>query len=413
MRVIMRHSYGVGRNFRQCLALVFPLIAAFSFSAVPIGPAVAQVEESKSLRAVSLLFRHSVISPKYKFPKVEADWPMGPRQLTSIGMRSLYLAGQRLRKKYVEELKLISPSYHVSEVFVRASNADRSLQTAQMLVLGLFPLGTGPDPAAYDPNLTAVPAPGKSYMPVPIHSVALENDKVLRPWTKVAGCVRYRNYVKKFPGSKLYKKVGNEHSAFLNRVASITGVNEGKKASEILYSINEISEPLQSMVRHNMPLPKGITTTDLEKIAALGDWNYHYQFFGKQVGRLTGGPFVKEILDNFSGYIQSAGKSRRFFLYSGHQRTVLGVDAALGLEQFRAKGKLFEGRVPPLGSHYAFELHEPTRGAYAVQVKFVSDGKEKVARVPGCDQDMCPIDRFRSAVADRISSDWKRECSKS
>jgi hypothetical protein len=206
--------------------------------------------------------------------------------------------------------------------------------------------------------------------------------------------------------------VGAEHSAFLKRIASITGVNEGKKAAEILYSINEISEPLHSMVRHSMPMPQGITKADLNKMAELGDWNYHYQFFGKQVGRLTGGPFVEEVLNNFSSYIQTAGKSRRFFLYSGHQRTVLGVDAALGLESFRTKGKLFKGRVPPLGSHYAFELHEPKKGDYAVQVKFVSDGKEKIARVPGCDQDMCPIDRFRSAVSDRISSDWKRECGK-
>ncbi|MDA1325280.1 MAG: histidine phosphatase family protein [Proteobacteria bacterium] len=399
----------IGRRAAQIL----PLLIVLPLAAVPIAPAGAQMTEAQSLRAVSLLFRHSVISPKYKFPKVDAEWPMGPSQLTAIGMRNLYVAGQDLRKKYVEELKLISPSYHMSEVYFRASNADRALQSAQMLALGLFPLGTGPNPATYDPNLTAVPAPENSYMPVPIHSVALENDKVLRPWTKVAGCVRYRDYVKQFPKSKLYKKIGNEHAAFLKRVASITGVNEGKKAAEILYAINEISEPLHSMVRHSMPLPKGITTADLSKMAELGDWNYHYQFLGKQVGRLTGGPFVEEVLNNFSTYVRTAGKSRRFFLYSGHQRTVLGVDAALGLESFRTKGKLFKGRVPPLGAHYAFELHEPSKGAYAVQVKFVTDGKEKIARIPGCDQDMCPIERFRSAVSDRIAGDWQGECGKS
>lgn len=397
-------------------AAIFPIALAFAISATAMqSEAVAQDKkkaETKSLRAVSLLFRHSVISPKYKFPKVDADWPMGPRQLTAIGMRNLFMAGQALRKKYVEQLKLISPDYHVSETYVRASNADRSLQTAQMLVLGLYPLGTGPDPATYDPSLTAVPAPGRSFMPVPIHSVALENDKVLRPWTKVAGCVRYRKYVKQFPKSKLYQKLGNENAAFLKRIASITGVNEGKKTAEILYSINEISEPLHSMVHHRMPLPKGISNNDLAKMAALGDWNYHYQFLGKKVGRLTGGPFVEEVLNNFSNYIQSAGKARRFYLYSGHQRTVLGVDAALGIEQHRTQGKLFKGRVPPLGSHYAFELHEPSKGSYAVQVKFVSDGVEKVARIPGCDQDMCPVDTFRAAMADAISSDWAGECGK-
>ena len=52
---------------------------------------------------------------------------------------------------------------------------------------------------------------------------------------------------------------------------------------------------MHSMVRHGMPLPKGISRADLSKMAELGDWNYHYQFLGKKVGRLTGGPFVAHL----------------------------------------------------------------------------------------------------------------------
>ena len=121
---------------------------------------------------------------------------------------------------------------------------------------------------------------------------------------------------------------------------------------------------------------------------------------------------MREVLNNFSNYIQTAGKSRRFFLYSAHQRTILGVEAALGIEKTRTTGKLFKGRVPPLGSHYAFELHETAKRSYAIQVKFVSDDKEKVVRIPGCDKDMCPVDSFRNAVSGAIASDWKAECGK-
>lgn len=398
-------------NMKGALAGLF--IGAIASISAPAAVSFAADGDKATLRAVNLLFRHGVISPKYNLPKAKAEWPMGFMQLTSIGMREMYERGQQLRRKYVDELGLISPAYHGNEVYVQASNTDRALQTAQMLVLGLYPLGTGPDPAKYNASLKAAPAPGQAFTPVPIHSVALTNDKVLRPWTGQANCQKYRKFVKSFPKSRLYNSVGKKHAAFLKRISAATGVSEGKSVARILYDVNEIYEPLSSMVAHGMKLPDGISADDMKKIRALADWNYHHQFLGKQVGRLTGGSFVKAVLDNFDSYILLRGKGRRFFLYSGHQRTLLGVDAALGIETARTKGELFEGRVPPLGSHYAFELHETTPNDFAVRVKQVSDDGEKVVQIPGCDGVMCPIETFRKAVAPVIPANWEQECGRS
>jgi len=367
--------------------------------------------DKATLRAVNLIFRHGVISPKYNLPKAKAEWPMGFMQLTSVGMREMYERGQQLRRKYVDELGLISPSYRSNEIYVRASSTDRALQTAQMLVLGLYPLGTGPDPAKYNASLKPAPAKGQAFTAVPIHSVALKNDKVLRPWTGQANCRKYRKYVKSFPKSRLYKSVGEKHASFLRRIAAATGASEGKSAARILYDVNEIYEPLSAMVAHGMALPAGISADDLTKMSELADWNYHHQFLGTQVGRLTGGPFIKEVLANFDSYILLRDKGRRFFLYSGHQRTLLGIDAALGIETARTKGELFAGRVPPLGSHYAFELHESKPNEFSVRVKLVSDKEEKTVRVSGCDSDTCPLETFRKAVAPIIPDNWEKECS--
>jgi acid phosphatase len=386
------------------------LIGAMASIVVPFSTAQAAEGDEETLRAVSLLFRHGVISPKYNLPKAKAEWPMGFMQLTSIGMKDMYERGQKLRVKYVDQLGLISANYRGSEVYVRASNTDRSLQTAQLLVLGLYPLGTGPDPSVYNAALTPAPAPGQAFTAVPIHSVALQNDKILRPWTGKANCQKYRNYVKSFPKTRLYKSVAKKHRKFLKRIAAATGVNEGKPPARILYEVNNIYEPLSSMVVHGMSLPGGISTEDLQQISALADWNYHYQFLGKEVGRLTGGPFLNEVLNNFDGYAALRKKGRRFFLYSGHQRTLLGVDAALGVEKARSKGDLFVGRVPPLGSHYAFELHEFQPNKFSIRVKFVTDEGEKALQVPGCDSDMCPIETFRKAVSQAIPENWAKEC---
>ena len=372
--------------------------------------AQASTDQQDSLRAAALLFRHSVISPKYTPPSVETEWPMGFKQLTAVGMRDMYQRGQQLRRRYVDELGLISGTYHLDEVYVRASNADRSLQSAQMLILGLFPLGTGPDPSVYDSGLSAAPTPELAFTPVPIHSVALENDSVLRPWTGKAKCTKYRKYVKGLAKTALYRDQGQKYQDFLQRMSAITGVGEGKKPAKILYEVNEIYEPLSANVHHNLTLPEGISTEDMDLMGALADWNYHYQFIGKQVGRITGGPFVGEVASLFDRFVETDGKTPKLSIYSGHQRTMLGLEAALGIEMKRTDGRLFKGRVPPLGSHYAFELHEVADNEYAVRLTFNSDEGSRAIAIPGCDGEMCSLDSFMTVAREVVPSNWRQAC---
>ncbi len=373
-----------------------------------------QAGEAKSdrdtLRAVTLLYRHSVISPKYTPPKVDVEWPMGPRQLTAVGMRDMYERGRALRKKYVEELGLISGTYHQSQIYVRASNTDRALQSAQLLMLGLYPLGVGPDPAVYDPSLEAAPAKTLAFTPVPIHSVALSNDAVLRPWTGQADCKRYKKFVKALPNTELYRTQGEKYQDFLTRITQITGMKEGQKPNEILYFVNEISEPLNAHLPHNLPLPEGLSKEDLAQLGELADWNYHHQFLGKKVGALTGGPFVGEALSNFTQVVDGAPEAKKLYLYSAHQRTILGVEAALGIETARTDGPLYAGRVPPLASHYAFELHELDEGDYAVRLKFVTGEGEKLIQIPGCDSEICSLRQFTEVIEAVVPTDWRRAC---
>ena len=405
-----------GQTFSWPAKFAVALAAAFVSGAL-IGDARAQssqaavaADDRSTLRSVSLIFRHSVISPKYSPPKIKTEWPMGYRQLTAIGVQRTYAYGQALRRKYVDRLGLISGRYNLEEVYFRSSNADRALQTAQVLALGLYPLGTGADPAVYDSSLKAVPKPGLAFTPVPIHAVALRNDAVLRPWTGRANCKRYRRFVKALPKSKLYRAQAKRFSPFLLRMAAITGINEGKKPVKILYGINEIYEPLTAFIVHKKPLSKEITDKDMELLRQLSDWNYHHQFLGKKMGRLTGGPLVGEVLRNFLNFVKDPKRGRKLHIYSGHQRTVLGLEAALGIETARTEGPLFKGRVPPLGSRYAFELHQRAEKKYSVRLNFVSEEAEKTIKIPGCGGEFCPIDRFRKVVADAVPRNWRAEC---
>ena len=163
----------------------------------------------------------------------------------------MYEQGQSLRRKYVDELGLISKTFKNSEVYIRSSDTDRTLQTAQMIALGLYPLGTGADPSVYDKNLEPAPQAGLAFTAIPIHSVALKNDSVLRPWTGKAKCTKYRKYVKRLSKTKVYVEQGEKYKDFLTRMASITGSAEGKSPARMLFEVNETYEPLSAMVQRS------------------------------------------------------------------------------------------------------------------------------------------------------------------
>lgn len=394
---------------RRGLAIAAVVLLLGGVEIIPVQ-AQAQDANDETLQAVTLLYRHSVISPKHNPPKLKAEWPMGPKQLTAIGMREMYEAGKALRERYVDELGFISGRYKASELYLRASNTDRALQSAQLVMLGLFPLGSGPDPSVYDKSLEAVPSAELAFTPVPIHSAPLEEDSVLRSYSGRANCELYQKYVKALPKTKLYVDQSSKYEDFLVKMASITGVNEGKKPPKILHKVNEIYEPLNAFVQHNIPLPAGIGQSEMLLMKELSDWNYHHQFIGQKVGYLTGGPFVGELISGLTGFIKAKGDAQKLNIYLGHQRTILGVEAALGIETARTDGELYAGRIPPQGAHYAFELHLLDKQDYALRLKFVTKSDEQVVQLPGCDGEMCPVDRFIQLYADLAPQDWRAAC---
>ncbi len=399
----------MNRQARTGIRIALVVVGLCSIATGQAWPGTAG-NNGETLRAVTLLFRHSIVSPKYTAPKVKSEWPMGLRQLTALGIREMYDTGQALRRKYVDDMGFISGSYRPSEIYARGSNTDRSLQSAQLLMLGLFPLGTGPDPAVYDTSLEPAPAAGLAFNPVPVHSVALENDWVLRPYTGKANCKRYKTFVKSLPKTKLYRQQGEKYRDLLRLASSATGMYEGEDPNKILYSINEIYEVLAASVQHNFPIPPEITDEDLRVIGELSDWNYHNQFLGKGVGQLMGGGFLSELTTNFSAIAEGDPRGRKFSLYAGHQRTVLGVEAALGIETSRTAGPLFGGRVPPPATYYAFELHEPTNGRFSVRLAFNGKGGEQAIPIPGCEGRMCTLDAFVGMVPKLAPGRWREAC---
>ena len=71
-------------------------------------------------------------TPVKVFPNTRSTWPEGLGQLTSLGMKQMYSLGQRFRTKYVDQLKLLSPTYMAGEIHVRSTSKERTLMSAQV-----------------------------------------------------------------------------------------------------------------------------------------------------------------------------------------------------------------------------------------------------------------------------------------
>jgi hypothetical protein len=97
---------------------------------------------------------------------------------------------------YIEEIPFLSSSYNHSEIYVRATDVNRTLQSAYSLLMGLYPDSTGPNlPPGLDdsyklPPFLGIKQPqglGEAALPlnhqnIPVHTVPDDDDPLLNPY---------------------------------------------------------------------------------------------------------------------------------------------------------------------------------------------------------------------------------------
>ena len=122
------------------------------------------------------LVRHGDRTPHLITPKAVHRWAEGMGQLTAQGMQRAFQLGTSLRKKYVHKYHLLPEHYKNDAILVFSTDYDRTMMSAQSILLGLYPLGTGPLLP------TGKPALPSAYQPIPIHirDYVTKNDRKKR-----------------------------------------------------------------------------------------------------------------------------------------------------------------------------------------------------------------------------------------
>ena len=81
-------------------------------------------------------------------------------ELTYMGKRMLYLLGVRARKRYIDQTKLLSKKYSPQEILIRSTDVNRTIESVECFIQGLYPHGTGyvlQDKVAHDKSISYPP----------------------------------------------------------------------------------------------------------------------------------------------------------------------------------------------------------------------------------------------------------------
>eukprot|EP01104_Vermistella_antarctica_P014003 TRINITY_DN4334_c0_g1_i3.p1 TRINITY_DN4334_c0_g1~~TRINITY_DN4334_c0_g1_i3.p1 ORF type:complete len:504 (+),score=65.46 TRINITY_DN4334_c0_g1_i3:66-1577(+) len=308
------------------------------------------------------LNRHGDRAPIYPLPGYpESLWPEGYGELSPQGMEQADRLGE-LYSRYVirtdrrsrqarREAKrsadkpnlaiLTSPWAH-EEIYVRSTDVDRTLMTAQSILIGMYGF-TGPDVGDH----AALP---NHAQPIPIHTVNGDEDSLLSGYHD---CPRYSVLQSEAESSEAFKKVAKEHEDMFQTMNEAFGVT-----NVTIDTFNHFQDPIICMHHHNMTLPDAITEDVYERIKELEDFRVSQFYNTGEIGLLAGGNMVLKIRDYFAKAINGT-TDLRFVLLSAHDSTVNSLRGALGVH-------IEEN--PPYTSHVLFELWKAKNGELKVRM---------------------------------------------
>ncbi|KAK6485623.1 lysophosphatidic acid phosphatase type 6 [Huso huso] len=280
-----------------------------------------------------------------------------PGQLTTLGKQQLYDLGARIRKTYIEEFNFLSPIFRSSEVYVRSTNIVRTIESATCLLAGLFQQ--------------------KQEGAVKIQTSEAETE------------ILYPNY----HGCKLLKLLSRHRwteSALLpdiaedlKRIQSLLGIVGHKHVDFI-----QLRDDLVAREAHGLPCPtvlKNWQKTVEERAVEMV--YYIYEPNKSENLQLSVGPLLHTLMANIEKKIEkSSDDSRKLYLYSVHDTTLMPCLMALGI---------FDMKWPPYAADIALELYEhlSTKEVY-IKVSYI--GQDQLVR--GCSDVFCPLNEFRKAL---------------
>lgn len=343
-----------------------------------------EVQDDGKLMFAHVLFRHGDRTPIDPYPndpwKDPSHWTTGWGQLTNNGKHRHLELGRWLRNRYRD---LLPTSYKSSDVYVRSTDVDRTLMSAESNLAGLYPPSEGD---VWDPSI--------QWQPIPVHTVPEDLDKVL---SAKKTCPAFDYALTKYKRSDEFQ----EYNKSLESIYQYLSTHSGRKidsptSAQNIYSCLHIEE------LNNFTLPNWTKQVYPEPLKSISAKSFATKTTTRELARLKAGPLVKEILLRFRQKASNKLKpNRTLWVYSAHDTTVANLLNTL---------RLFDLHNPPFAACVLLELRKPPSGQEYVSVYYKNTTAEPQAlSIPGCGK-RCPLEQMFKVYDDILPKDWEKEC---
>ena len=347
----------------------------------------SNLNATTGLRMVHLLYRHGDRTPYEFYPadpyKDLSEWHVGVAQLTNRGKRMSFELGKWIKRKYEG---FLSKDYSEDEIYVRSSDEDRTLMSAQVVLAGLYPPGLD---RRWNEDL--------DWQPISVHTVPLEYDHLL---ATRQNCPRITQLESDLSESSYMKDVVYKANKDLfEYISDHTGLN--------ITSVDKLASVYDTLLVetiHNKTLPEWtLSVFPGGKFDQLQKLSFIHDTFNDELKKLKAGTFINELVAHYSNFdLNTVNQmhTKKMFMYSAHDISIVRVLNTLGV---------YEGNVPPYSSTVMFELIDQDGLKVAISYRNETSREPYDLIIPGCEK-LCPLELFKELTKAVRPGDWQNEC---
>ncbi|CAF0892168.1 unnamed protein product [Rotaria sp. Silwood1] len=333
------------------------------------------------LIAGHVLFRHGDRTPISTYPTdpmKEKDWPNGFGQLTTAGIEQHHRLGKYLRHRYGS---ILSKNYVANEIYIRSSDYDRTLMSAQSNLIGLYPL--------YNISDDKIPI-----QPIPIHTTLESQDFLLG----LNDCPRYDQVENEVYQSDEFKNMNTYYEPFFKNLEIWTNLTNMS-----MYHSWGIADTIFIEHIYNKT-PEWADENVQKNLTIISDLSYHFLYSNNDSKRIRGGPLIQDIWMNMNSSIHGQ-TYRKLKMYSAHDTTVSAALAFLGINYPHS---------PAYASALFLDLYKQNSNYY-IKVEYLNvtdSNKPYPYLLDGCPSLECPLDTFTAIYQTRFPLSAEVECAK-
>ncbi|PIO63086.1 histidine acid phosphatase [Teladorsagia circumcincta] len=246
---------------------------------IPYSESTISSVTSKELVFVQAVWRHGDRAPlELPYPKdpyTESAWQRGWKQLTNIGMNQHNELGRYFRFTYnLFVSKVYNPSevLYIFQVYIRSSDSDRAITSAQAFTSGFYPA-----------NGSFQWRAGNPWQPIPIHATSPGEPDLLAEPTSTS-CKKYDNLVDAEDHEQA-KRYNVQYSEMFKILGEGTGIaNFSYKNIDKIYDVsreliggyllNNFVSNAKKVANGSMENPKKMLLYSSIKPSAEGFWGY-------------------------------------------------------------------------------------------------------------------------------------------